>query len=438
MKINYERNPKILNEFVKYLQTMNYSLESIRKYNSNLLMFFEFYKEYSKILTDVTMFNEFILSGVKKADILAYLTYLSQHLDNSPKTRQFKLTCIRSFYKWLFNRNPIFKNKVNPTKDIPNIERIVRLPKYLNLEQSKKIVKIFTLENCIYPLRNNTILFMFLNTGLRVSELVGLNIKDVNLKDKYIRVIGKGNKERTVYINDATKKPRPREGARHPGADHGRPPDPDLQHHRRRAGRHPSRLRAQGQGADRLPAAHAARVPRGLHGQRHRPAAAGGYGRALARGRRVVRRDGRHGPRLGLGLRRAQAPSLCHVRQGGLRGGALHGGRLLRPLHGPHAGDRAEHAHHRAAHRQHSPGGVPAEDEARDPHSRGQLLHGRRGEPRRIRRLHREPRRQVSLPHEVPFDGAAARVVHGDRRAGSEDRRPDRHRRYGRLRRSGH
>lgn len=206
MKINYERNPKILNEFVKYLQTMNYSLESIRKYNSNLLMFFEFYKEYSKILTDVTMFNEFILSGVKKADILAYLTYLSQHLDNSPKTRQFKLTCIRSFYKWLFNRNPIFKNKVNPTKDIPNIERIVRLPKYLNLEQSKKIVKIFTLENCIYPLRNNTILFMFLNTGLRVSELVGLNIKDVNLKDKYIRVIGKGNKERTVYINDATKK----------------------------------------------------------------------------------------------------------------------------------------------------------------------------------------------------------------------------------------
>ena len=134
----------------------------------------------------------------------------------------------------------------------------------------------------------------------------------------------------------------------------------------------------------------------------------------------------------------AQAPSLCHVRQGGLRGGTLHRGRLLRPLHGPHAGDRAEHAHHRAAHRQHSPGGVPAEDEACDPHSRGQLLHGRRGEPRRIRRLHREPRRQVSLPHEVPFDGAAARVVHGDRRAGSEDRRPDRHRRYGRLRRSGH
>ena len=206
MKKNYERNPKILNEFLKYLKTMNYSLESIRKYSSNLLMFFKFYKEYSKIDADVAMFNEIILSCVKKSDVLAYLTYLSQHLDNSPKTRQFKLTCIRSFYKWLFSRYPLFQNKVNPTKDIPNIERVVRLPKYLNLEQSKKIVKIFTLENSIYPLRNNTIIFMFLNTGLRVSELVGLNIKDVNLKNKYIRIIGKGNKERIVYINEATKK----------------------------------------------------------------------------------------------------------------------------------------------------------------------------------------------------------------------------------------
>ena len=61
MKINYERNPKILNEFLKYLQTMNYSLGTIKKYNSNLLMFFNFYKEYSNIKTNVSMFNEIIL-----------------------------------------------------------------------------------------------------------------------------------------------------------------------------------------------------------------------------------------------------------------------------------------------------------------------------------------------------------------------------------------
>ena len=69
---------------------------------------------------------------------------------------------------------------------------------------------------------------------------------------------------------------------RHPRADHRRPPDPDLQHDRRRAGGHPSRIRAQGQGTDRLPASRAARVPRGLHGQRHRAAASRGHGRPHA------------------------------------------------------------------------------------------------------------------------------------------------------------
>ena len=151
MKINYERNPKILNEFLKYLQTMNYSLGTIKKYNSNLLMFFNFYKEYSNIKTNVSMFNEIILSGVEKKDVLAFLTYLSQDLNNSPNTRQLKIICIRRFYNWLFSRYPAFQNRINPTKDISNIEKIVRLPKYLNLEQAKKIVKVFTLENSMYP-----------------------------------------------------------------------------------------------------------------------------------------------------------------------------------------------------------------------------------------------------------------------------------------------
>lgn len=206
MKINYERNPKILNDFLNYLKIMNYSLGTIERYNSNLLIFFNFYKEYSNIKTDVSMFNEIILSNVETKDILAFLTYLSQHLDSTPGTRKDKLTSIRSFYKWLFRRYPAFQNKINPASNIPNIKRIISLPKYLNLEQSKKIVKIFTLENSMYPLRNNTIIFMFLNTGLRVSELVNLNVKDINLKEKYIRLVGKGNKERIIYINEATKK----------------------------------------------------------------------------------------------------------------------------------------------------------------------------------------------------------------------------------------
>ena len=95
--------------------------------------------------------------------------------------------------------------------------------------------------------------------------------------------------------------PRPREGARHPGADHRRPSDTDLQHDRRRAGRHPSRFRAQDQGVYRLHASDAARVPRGLHRQRHRTGASEGYRRADARRCHFVRRHGRYGTCFGVG-----------------------------------------------------------------------------------------------------------------------------------------
>ena len=146
-----------------------------------------------------------------------------------------------------------------------------------------------------------------------------------------------------------------------------------------------------------------------------------------------VRRHGRHGTRLGLGLRRAQTPSLRRLRQGAVQRGALLGGRLLRPLHGPHARDRAEHGHHRTADRQHPRGRLAGEDEARDPHPRRQLLRRRRGEPRRVRGLHREPGRQVPLPDEVPLDGPAAGGLSGHHRPRNEDRRSDCHRRNARL-----
>lgn len=206
MKIDYSKNPKILNDFLKYLSTMNYSIKTIEAYCSDLLLFFRFYKEYSKVDIEIYFFNEIILSRVQTSDIYAFLTYLAQEHNNNPYTRQRKLSSIRSFYNWLFSHYPTFSNKKNPAKDIPNIEKTVRIPKYLNLEQSKKIIKIFTLENSLYPLRNNTIIFLFLNTGLRVSELVSLDIKDVNLNEKYIRLVGKRNKERIVFINEATKK----------------------------------------------------------------------------------------------------------------------------------------------------------------------------------------------------------------------------------------
>lgn len=206
MKIQYNKNPIILNDFLNYLFNIrNYSINTIQNYCLDILSFFKFLKSYFNINIPIKEFNITILSKVQQKDIIAFLVYLNFHKNNTGATRQRKLFSIRAFYKWLFNNYPNYNNYINPTKDIPNIEKVIRLPKYLTLEQSKKLITIFTLNNCRYPLRNNTIISLFLNTGLRLSELSNLNINDINFEDKYIKITGKGNKERKIFINDITK-----------------------------------------------------------------------------------------------------------------------------------------------------------------------------------------------------------------------------------------
>ena len=94
-----------------------------------------------------------------------------------------------------------------------------RLPKYLSLEQSKKLLEVSENEDNRNYERDHAITTLFLNCGMRLSELVGINIKDINFEDCQMNVIGKGNKERTIYLNKACIKAineylavRPKEG----------------------------------------------------------------------------------------------------------------------------------------------------------------------------------------------------------------------------------
>lgn len=207
MYVKKEEKPLVLKEFLSYLLVIRgYSINTIKSYESDLLNFFSFIKEYLEIAISIKDFNVFILSMVTEKDILAFLVYLNYSKDNTVVTRKRKVSAIRSFYKWLFNTYDIGANIENPTKNIPPITSNIKFPKYLNLEQAKKMINIFTLENSQMPLRNNTIITLFLNCGLRASELINLNESNINLKDKYIKVYGKRKKERIVFMNDATVK----------------------------------------------------------------------------------------------------------------------------------------------------------------------------------------------------------------------------------------
>lgn len=93
----------------------------------------------------------------------------------------------------------------NPTKNIPNIEPCIRIPKFLSLQQAQKIQKVFTIRNCRNPYRNNAIMSVFLSTGIRVSELINIDIKDIDFNHNTIIIFGKGNKQRKVYFSDYCK-----------------------------------------------------------------------------------------------------------------------------------------------------------------------------------------------------------------------------------------
>lgn len=206
MKIDWNDNPKILTKYLNYLLGVcSYSINTIKAYNQDLRQFFSFIKDYNSIPVPIKDFTIFLLLSVTKSDIIAFLVYINFNKDNNPYTRQRKLSAIRSFYNWLLSTYPAGYLKENPTKTIPNIEKLIRVPRHLTLSQAKEIQEVFTLKNTKFPQRNNAIISLFLSTGMRASELININLKDINFKNKSIRIIGKNNKERVVFFTDYCK-----------------------------------------------------------------------------------------------------------------------------------------------------------------------------------------------------------------------------------------
>lgn len=199
--------PKILEKYLNYLVAVKgCSAHTVKAFSSDIMQFFSFIEKYKEILIPVKEFNVFVLKQVEEKDIIAFLVYLNFNKDNSPYTRQRKVTALRSFYKWLFCIFTQITDKQNPTSGLAPIKKIERLPKHLNLSQTKEILKVFNHSNTRFPERNNTIISLFLSTGMRLSELININFGDVNFDDKSIVIFGKNSKERIVYFNDNCKK----------------------------------------------------------------------------------------------------------------------------------------------------------------------------------------------------------------------------------------
>lgn len=194
----------ILKKFINYLLiNKNYSSNTAKAYYKDLKLFFEFIKSYLNWNIDINDINVFLLSTVEENVIYSFMVYLNIYKNNSSSSRKRKLSSIKSFYKWLFIKYyNLLKDKKNPTANISKIQSTERLPKYLSLEDAKKLQFVFNNTNSKFALRDNTIIILFLNCGLRISELINCDVSDLDLENKTLNVLGKGNKQRIIYLND--------------------------------------------------------------------------------------------------------------------------------------------------------------------------------------------------------------------------------------------
>ena len=129
----------------------------------------------------------------------SFLAYLTTNFNSKASTRSRKVSSLRVFFNYLCVKNII---EINPSQNLETPKLDKRLPKYLTLEQSKKLLEVSDNEDNRNNERDHAITTLFLNCGMRLSELVGINIKDINFEECQMNVIGKGNKERTIYLNN--------------------------------------------------------------------------------------------------------------------------------------------------------------------------------------------------------------------------------------------
>lgn len=215
----YHDCPPVLRDFLVYHETIKgQSPRTIDEYYLDLRMFLRFMRLMRNDMPIHTRLDEIgikdvdveFIRSITTSDIFDFLSYLANdrtpnpdstvpEYGISPTARARKLSALKSFYKYLTVRTKQLTD--NPVADLEYPKLRKSLPKYLTFEQSSALLKAVSGQN---EARDYAILMIFLNCGIRRSELVGLNLSDV-YEDR-LRVVGKGNKERFVYFGSACRK----------------------------------------------------------------------------------------------------------------------------------------------------------------------------------------------------------------------------------------
>lgn len=207
MKDYKEDCPKYLLDFLFYLKVVKARGErTVEAYYVDLRTFLRYLKISNGLIPNDTPHNEIkiadtpieLLQEFNLNKAYEYLYYCSAELNNTPSTRARKTSALKQLFNYLHKKANLITTNPLVELEIPSPKH--KLPKFLTLEDSLELLSKITGE---HSARDYCIITLFLNCGMRLSELVGLNFKDINFDNKTMRLLGKGNKERIVYMNEA-------------------------------------------------------------------------------------------------------------------------------------------------------------------------------------------------------------------------------------------
>ncbi|WP_107926008.1 tyrosine recombinase XerC [Lysinibacillus parviboronicapiens] len=197
--------PKIMKDFLVYLTTIKGKSQRTRKeYEYDLTLFFRFHMaaqndmdltEITKINIDTITIEE--IREITLEDLYLFMEYCEVQRQNSASARARKVATLKSFFKYIKGKRRLIEENPADELETPKIAR--RKPVYMNMEEASLFIDGIQL-NRASP-RNYCMMMFFLNLGIRVTELCQLN--KASIQGRYLTVIGKGNKERTVYLNDS-------------------------------------------------------------------------------------------------------------------------------------------------------------------------------------------------------------------------------------------
>ena len=196
----------VLRDYLVYSETIKgKSSKTIEQYYLDLTLFFKFMKLQRGLVPDGTEFedidvhdiDEELLKSVTMTDLYAFIVYCKNERSNGAAARARKVSALRMFFKYLTNNVHLLK--VNPAAELDTPKLKKSLPVHLSLEQSIDLLKSV---DGPHKERDFCILTLFLNCGMRLSELCSLNYTDIR-EDGSLKILGKGNKERIIYLNDA-------------------------------------------------------------------------------------------------------------------------------------------------------------------------------------------------------------------------------------------